>query len=161
MSFSSDNAAITNQLPNTINLPDLDNKELFVERLEAILKEITDSVNQKDGGLYTKDETASSQQYYNPDDPQEFRNVYRKVFDLIDLNGANVGASASLSYPHEMVGVSGSAMISANCTDSDGKMFTVVYPDVHINEDDLFFTNPVALELLQCDVVINAIKQAR
>lgn len=161
MSFSSDKAAITNQLPATINLPDIDDKDLFVEALEDILKGITDTVNQKDGGLYTLNETASSQQYYNSKDPQSFRNVYRKVFDFILLNGGNIGAGATVSFPHEMSSVSGSAMIYANCTAGDDTMFTLVYPDIYIDDTTIYFINPVALELTQCDIIINVLKQAR
>jgi hypothetical protein len=159
MSFSNDNPAITNQLPQTINLPDLDDKKLFVEKLEDILKEITDTVNQKDGGLYTLNETASSQQYYMPDDPQSFRNVYRKTFNLIALSGDDIAGSDTVSFEHGFNSIEGSAQIYANCTSSDGKYFTVLWPYVWLSDTDVNFVNPTTDILIQVDVVAQILKE--
>lgn len=158
MSFSSDNPAITNQLPQTINFPDMDDKELFVEYLEDKLKEISDTVNQKDGGLYTLEETASSQQYYDRDDPQCFKNVYRKVFDLIELTGDDIGPGDTVGFPHEFNSITGSAQIYANCSSNDGKYFTLVYPDVYLDDLNINFVNPTTDTLNQADVIANILK---
>lgn len=159
MSFSSDNPQITNQLPVTINLPQMDKKELFQERLDKLLKDISNTTNTKTGGLYTLNEFGSSEQYYTQGNPQKFRNVYRKTLDFVNLNGGNIGASASVSFVHGISSVAESAGIYAHCTTTDGRLFTVVYPDVYIDATTAFFTNPDAVALTQCDVVINVLKE--
>lgn len=158
MSFSSDNPLITNQLPQTINLPEIKQGDLFQERLEELLREISNSVNSKEGGLYSLVETGSSELFYTQGSPQRFRNVYRKVLDFIDLNGANIGAGAAVDFPHNIGGVFESAGIYAHCTATDGRRFTIVFPDVWIDGADAFIVNPIAVELTQCDVVINVLK---
>jgi hypothetical protein len=158
MSFSSDIPIITNQLQQTINLPEIKQGQLFQERLEELLREISNSVNSKEGGLYSLAETGSSELFYTQGNPQQFRNVYRKVLDFIDLNGANIGAGAAVNFPHNIVGVFESAGIYAHCTATDGRRFTVVFPDVWIDGTDAFIVNPIAVELTQCDVILNVLK---
>ena len=159
MSFSSDNPIITNQLPQTVNLPKMEEGELFQERLIKLLRDITNSVNSKEGGLYTLNETGSSERFYIQDNPQKFRNVYRKTLDFIDLNGANIGASASVNFAHGITGVQESAGIYAHCTATDGRRFTVVFPDVWIDATNAYFVNPIAVDLTQADVIINILKE--
>jgi hypothetical protein len=159
MSFSSDNSQITNQAEETINLPSLKDGELFQDRLTKLLRNITNTVNSKGGGLYSLEERGSSERYYKTDNPQQFRNVYRKVFDFVSLNGANIGASEALHFPHEITGAKESAMIYANCTASDERRFTAVFPDCWIDDSDVYFTNPVTVELLQCDLIVNILKE--
>lgn len=158
MSFSSNEPSITNQLPLTVNLPDIARGELFQDRLQDIIKEMTLVVNSKEGGLYSLQEKFSSQTYFTIGDPQTFRNVYRKVLDFVNLNSGNIGASATVSFVHGITGVDESAMIYANCTATDGRRFSVVFASVWITGTTAFFTNPIAVALTQCDVVINCLK---
>lgn len=160
MSFSSDKAILINQLPQTINLPEIKNQELFKDQLENLLRNITNNVNSKEGGLFSLAEQFSSQQYYIQGNPQKYRNVYRKVMDFIDENGGNIAGSASVSFAHGISGIQESAGISANCTATDGRRFTVVYPDVYVDSTTAYFTNPYTVALSQCDVIIQVLKES-
>ncbi len=85
MSFSSDPALLANQLPISLQLPNLDQPELFVEQVELFYKRIANSVNTKEGALYQLLETATFQQYfttYFADQRPNFRPVYRKTIDF-------------------------------------------------------------------------------
>lgn len=159
MSFSSDNSQIFNQSQLTINLPPVSNPELFNSVLTNLLRNMSNSLNSKEGGLYTLDEKGNSEQFYIQGNPQKFRNVYRKVLDFVQLNGANIGASASVNFPHNVNSMLESAGIYAHCTATDGRIFTVVFPDVWADSTDAYFVNPIAVELSQCDVVLNYLKE--
>ena len=160
MSFSSDQPQITNQLPQTINLPSIKDKpELFAERVEDLLRQISNSVNSKSGGLKSQAETGASKQFYKQDNPQQFRNVYNKTLDFVQLNGANIAASDSVNFAHNITSLEESAGIFAHCTAADGRRFTVVFPDVWADSTDAYFVNPIAVELSQCDVELNILKE--
>ena len=62
---SSDNAQITDQLPITVNLPDMENKDYFVEKIEGLFKDVADAVNAKDGGFNLLKERGTGSQFYN------------------------------------------------------------------------------------------------
>lgn len=159
MSFSSNDAGLINQIPQTINLPKISDPDLFQERLEDLLRNIANNSNGKTGGLYTLKENFSSEQYYRENDPNSFRNVYRKTIDFVQENGGSIGPSVSVSFPHGISQVEEAAMIYANCTATDGRRFTCVFPDVWIDGSDAHFVNPVAENLSQCDVVIGVLKE--
>lgn len=159
MSFSNDQPILINQLPITVNLPKVKESELFQVQLENLLRDISNNVNGKEGGLFSLQELYNSQQYYIQGNPQRFRNVYRKVMDFVEENGGNVGASASVSFAHGISSVEESAGIYANCTATDGRIFTVVYPDVYIDSTTAYFTNPYIVALSQVDVVIQILKE--
>jgi hypothetical protein len=103
MSSSSDNALITNQLPIAIDFPV--ERELFLEILTLTYKRIDNEVNSKTGGLHSKIEQFNSDQYYTAT-PFVFRNVYRKTFDIIELNGgANIAPGGVVNVAHNIVGI--------------------------------------------------------
>lgn len=160
MSFSSDNPQITNQLPVTIDLPTLDQKQLFQERLEKLLKDVSNTVNTKEGGLFTLNETGTSQQFYIQGNPQRFRNVYRKTLDFVNLNGGNIAGGAAVNFPHGISGIVENSMIYASCTTIDGRFFTVVFPNVYLDTTLAYFTNPLGVALTQCDVIANILKES-
>lgn len=159
MSFSNDQPILINQLPITVNLPKVREGELFQIQLENLLRDISNNVNGKEGGLFSLQELYNSQQYYIQGNPQRFRNVYRKVMDFVEENGGNIGASASVSFAHGISSVQESAGIYANCTATDGRRYTVVYPDVYIDSTTAYFTNPYTVALSQVDVVIQILKE--
>jgi hypothetical protein len=103
MSSSSDNALITNQLPISIEFPE--ERQLFLEILSLTYKRIANSVNTKTGGLHSKLEQFNSEQYYTSQ-PFVFRNVYRKTFDIIELNGnAPIATGTTVSVAHNITGI--------------------------------------------------------
>jgi hypothetical protein len=104
MSISSDPAALTNQLPISVEFPE--DKQKFLEIMSLTYKRIANTVNTKTGGLYSRVESYSSDQYYT-DTNFVFRNAYRKTFDIInDLNaGAPIAPGATVTAAHGIVGI--------------------------------------------------------
>jgi len=144
MAFSSDPAGVSNQIERTVNLPDIDNPVLFKDRLEDMMQKNANTINSKTGGLYNLSEILSFQQVFKTGDPQNFRSGYRKTFDLVNLNGGNIAAGATVNFPHGISSIGDPIMIYATCKATDGRRFTVVYPNVYLTTTDIFFTNPAA-----------------
>lgn len=88
MAFSSDPAVQSNQLPISLDIPS-DPKQLQ-ETLSLLFKNIINTVNTKEGGIYSLQENANFAQYYTLGNPNQFRNAYRTTFDLVSLNGGNI-----------------------------------------------------------------------
>lgn len=160
MSFSSDPSQISNQLPQTITLPDMENKEEFSGKLEDLLKDISQTATEKENGRYLLEEKGSSAMYFGKTDPNELRNVYRKTFDLLDLSGGTIDAGQTAQFPHEITGIEESAGIFAHCATTDGIYFTSVFPDIRLTDTTIIFTNPYTQALTQCVVVANYIKES-
>jgi hypothetical protein len=88
MTFSSDPALNTNQLPISL---DVDPEEKnFQSILLLYLRRVANAVNTKENGLFLLQETASFEQWYQIANPQQNRNGYRTTVDLVNLNGANI-----------------------------------------------------------------------
>jgi len=83
MSFSSDKPGLENQLPISIEIPQ-DYAE-FRHQFNTLYQRITASLNSKEGGLYVPDEKITNQQYFDENDPQKNKNVYRMVLDFGSL----------------------------------------------------------------------------
>lgn len=85
MSFSSDPALLSNQLPISVEFP----KEFqqFLPILDLLYKRIANSVNSKEGGLYSQEEVNAFMQYFTST-PNVFRPTYRKVIDFGALPNA-------------------------------------------------------------------------
>lgn len=157
MSFSSDDAQIANQIPQTINLPNIEDHN-FTDYIETIFRSIANSVNAKESGLNLLSEKISGSQFYNSDNEDQLRNVYRKIIDLVSLNGGSINASDTIQVPHEITNLCESAGILAHCTSVDGLFFTSAFPDVRLNRTSVVFTNPHTQALTQCDIVLNYLK---
>ena len=158
MSFSSDDAQVSNQLPQTVNLPDMEDKTNYTDTIEGLFKDVADTVNGKVGGLNTFKEKGTGKQYDDDDPEQQPRNVYRKRFDLVRLNNGSIDGSQTLEYPHEITNLKESAGIYAHCATVDGILFTATFPDVRLNRTSVLFTNPYSQSLEQCDVIANYLK---
>ncbi len=158
MSFSSDDAQITNQIPQTVNLPSMEDPQNFTDKIESLFRDIADTLNGKEGGLNILQEKGTGAQYYNKDNEEALRNVYRKTFDVVSLNGGSIDASDTVQFSHEITNLCESAGILANCTSVDGLFFTASFPDIRLNRTSVVFTNPHTEALTQCDVVANYLK---
>lgn len=95
MSFSSDTPLQSNQLEISIDFPRPDTED-FNNMLSLSYKRIVDSVNYKEGSLYTLKEIANFQRFFpntnvSSDGTFNFRNGYRTTFDFVKLNGGNIG----------------------------------------------------------------------
>ncbi len=144
MGFSFDEASLANQVVTTPNLPSVDEKKLFENRLEDILRIMAQVINTKEGGLYDLSEKLCFKQVFTINDPQRFRNVYRKSFDLVDLNGGNIAGGATVAFAHNIPTIQDAIMIYVSCVTTDPEYFTAVYPDVVLDATNINFTNPHA-----------------
>lgn len=142
MSFSSDNSSLINQLPLSVEFPR--EQEKFLQILTDIYKRIANSVNTKEGALYTLQEFFNSQQFFTPGNTQGFRNGYRKTLDLVQLNNGNIAGGVTVTFAHNIQGYKYSTLTYVSGTGTDGTGFTVVYPDAVINSTNISFTNPLA-----------------
>lgn len=140
MSFSSDQPLLVNQLPLSVDFPKDDEK--FLEILTETYKRIANCANSKTGGLYSKQEQFNSEQFFTAT-PNRFRNVYRKTFDLVELNGGNIAPAATVAFAHNITGLLYATLIYVSCTTAS-EFFTVVFPDAYMDPTNINFTNPSA-----------------
>lgn len=113
MTSISDPALLINQLPQTQEWP-LDPNQLR-EQLTLVYRRISNTVNSKEGGLFSSQEYFSNQQY-SLLDPSTFTNVYRKCFDMVDLNGGPIAPGATVSTPHNITGLTNGTHIYGSAT---------------------------------------------
>lgn len=158
MSFSSDIPLQSNQLPISIEFPSPDDIN-FNDILSLTYKRIASSVNTKEGAFYLLNENATFKQYFTRNNPQINRNVYRKTFDLIQLNGGNIGAGATIAFPHGITGLFNCAITYVGCTSTNPYYFSLMnYPTIYLDSVNINFTNPTALILTQADAVCEYLK---
>lgn len=93
MTFSSDNALNTNQLPISLDVNPEDKD--FDSTLILYLRRVANAVNTKTSGLFLLQENANFQQWYQVGNPQQNRNAYRLTVDLVALNGGNIPTGAT------------------------------------------------------------------
>ena len=144
MSSASNVPGIANQLISSTELPELQDEKLFVERLEKLLKDVSSIMNTKQGGLFTLQEILAFKQIFTITDPQNFRNVYRKSFDLVDLNGGNIAGGATVNFAHGITDLMDSVLIYVSCVTTNPEYFTSVYPYIWLDATNINFTNPHA-----------------
>lgn len=155
--FSNDEALISNALPISVDFEE--SEEDLIPTISLIYKRIANSVNGKESALYTVQEKGTFQLYFNIDNPMQFRNVYRKCFDMVNLNGGNIPAAGLVTFPHGITGLFESALIYANATNAAGQRFSFTYPNVYLDNTNVTVLNPDAANALtQCDVIANYLK---
>ena len=156
--FSSDQALISNALPISVDFED--SGDNLIPTISLIYKRIANSVNGKESALYSLAEISTFVQYFTVDNPQQFRNVYRKCFDMVDLNGGNIPVGAApIPFPHNINGLLESALIYANATSVAGRRFSFTEPYVYLDGTNVVVINPdPASALTQCDVIANYLK---
>jgi len=157
MSFTSDNPIQINQLPISVDF-NVEDPDQLKWLLEQNYKRTVSAVNTKEGAFYLLQELGNFKQWYTRNDPLRNRNVYRFVFDLVGLNGGNIGPGATVAFNHNISNLTNTALIYASCTSDVPEYFTVVYPDVRLNATQVVFTNPTANNLTQVDVVAEYLK---
>jgi hypothetical protein len=156
MGYSSDQPLVTNQLAISVDFPK--DTELLVTEITDTYKKIANVVNTKVGGLFNPSEVATYKLLASATPEQQNRNVYRKLFDLVDLNAGNIGAGATVAFPHNINGLVNTMVIYASCTSTDPIYFTVVYPDVYLDATNVNFTNPLGVALTQAIVIAEYVK---
>ena len=156
MSFSSDQPLLINQLPISIDLPK--DPEKFHETSELFMKRVSNVVNTKAGGLYSQQEFSNSELYQLVSSTTS-SNVYRKCFNLTQLNGGNIGAAVTVVFPHNITGLLFGTLIYAGCTATTGELFSVMgHPTIYLDAVNINFTNPTALILSNVFAVCEYLK---
>lgn len=97
MTFSSDSALNTNQLPISLDV-NPDEKD-YDSILQLYLRRIANAVNTKESGLFLLQENAAFEQWFNntvqvSSTQQYLRNAYRLTVDIILLNGGSIATQA-------------------------------------------------------------------
>lgn len=156
--FSQDQALINDSLPISVDFED--SGDQLIPTISLIYKRIANSVNAKESALYSLQEKGTFQLYFISTNPLRFRNVYRKCFDMVNLNaGVNIPAGGTVTFPHNITGLHQSALIYANATNTIGQRFSFMYPNVYLNSTNVVVVNPDAANALtQCDVIANYLK---
>ena len=93
MTFSSDNALNTNQLPVSLDVNPQESG--FQDILLLYLRRVANAVNTKESGLFLLQENAAFEQWFQSGNPQQNRNAYRITVDLVLLNGGNIPAGST------------------------------------------------------------------
>jgi hypothetical protein len=93
MTFSSDNALNTNQLPISLDINPEDKE--FNSILLLYLRRVANAVNTKESGLFLLLENAPFEQWYQIGNPQQNRNAYRLTIDLVFLNGGIIHSGST------------------------------------------------------------------
>ena len=157
MSSISNQPSQVNQLPIAVDVPK--DPAQLQEFLTLWLKRTNDAVNSKEGALYSLQEFINFNQYFTQKNPNQFRSVYRKVFDLVNLNGGNIPGNGAVSFPHGITGLFQSTLIYAGCTTTQPHYFsTMGNVNVYLDATNVNFTNPSAAPLTACMVVAEYLK---
>ena len=93
MTFSSDNALNTNQLPVSLDVNPEDKD--YDSILLLYLRRVANAVNTKESGLFLLQENATFEQWFQTGNPQQNRNAYRITADLVALKGGNIPTGAT------------------------------------------------------------------
>lgn len=152
MSISNDPAILINQLPVSLEMPkDFDQ---FREISSLLFKRIIDAVNKKEGSLYYLQEIGNFESFFTSGQPFVFRNGYRYIFDLIALNGGNIGGGASVTFPHGINGFLQGTLIYVTATATTGLSFTATYPYSSMDATNIYFTNPLPATALSSAIFV-------
>lgn len=148
MSSASDLALQVNQLPISVEMPS--DFSQFREIMSLLYKRIASSTNTKTGGVYDIGEFYNFNQFYTLSNPFDinskinvFRNTYRKTFDVVALNTANIPGGATVMFNHDIVGLKYSTLVYASCTSVANDFFSVMHPYADMNATQIVFTNPL------------------
>lgn len=118
MSFSNDNAQITNQIPTTIDFTG--DESIFKETLTSSFRKVANTVNSKTGGLYQPQELSNSEQFFTPSNPQKQRNVYRMTVDFGVLpNNTTKSVPHGINFTSEFT----LTRVYGASTDSDSQLY--------------------------------------
>lgn len=139
MSYSSDPALQTNQLPISIDLPE-DQKQLR-ETLTDSYKRTVDAMNYKIGGLFSLQEVADFERWFTVGKPGNTRNGYRKTFEL---------ETGNLTFSHGIQQLKVVTDYRAVVFTDDGFWKKVPYADVN-NVD-----RQISMRVSETEVIIEA-----
>lgn len=170
MTFSSDPALNTNQLPISLDVNPEDKE--FNSILLLYLRRIANAVNTKENGLFLLQETAPFEQWFQNGNPQQNRNAYRITADLVALNGGNIinqppNTPLSLSLntstqPMAIMGYMFPVQGFGGAVDTTGLSYFLNDPQVYVrfqaSTNTIIITNNSGNDLTWCVFVIEYLK---
>lgn len=145
MASNSDPALKINQLPVSIEIPA---GEPLQDILSLIYKRLARAVNTKEGSLFDLYERGNFQQYYTVGQPFVYRNVYRMVFDMVDLNGGSIAPGATVAFAHGITGITQTTDIYGSATNSTPRYLPLPYVSATT------LTNQIEIYLTATQVVL-------
>lgn len=149
MSASSNPPILVNQLPIAVEIPS--DPSQIQEILSLLYKRIANAVNAKEGSLYSLQEFGNFQLYFIPTNPNAFRNGYRKVFDMVSLNGGTaIAPGATVTFAHGISGITQTTRIYGSATNSDSPIKYIPLPYVSAT----LITSQVQIYLTPTNVVL-------
>jgi hypothetical protein len=166
MSFTSDSPSQINQLPVSVEFPRT--YEEFIPIITLLYKRISASVNAKEGSLFSLEEQGNFQQFFTTGSPFTFRNVYRKTFDMVNLNGGNIAAGATFTTPHNVSSINAATHIYGTATTSEATPKYVPIPyvtstganqiQIYATSTNLVLINGTTTALTQAYIVLEVVK---
>lgn len=148
MTFSSDNALNTNQLPISLDV-NPDDKD-FENILLLYLRRVANAVNTKESGLFLLQENACFEQWYQLNNPQQNRNAYRITADLVSLNGGNIPTGttslvlSSLTQPMNIKGYLYPVQGFGGAIDTSGLSYFLNDPSIYVRYNNS--TNTIIIQ---------------
>ena len=136
MTFSSNQALNTNQLPISLDV-DPEDKD-FQGILLLYLRRVANAVNTKERGLFLLQENANFEQWYQIGNPQQNRNAYRITADLVMLNGGNIPAGttnivlSSTTQPMNIMGYLYPVQGFGGAVDTTGLSYFLNDPSIYV-----------------------------
>jgi len=166
MTFSSDNALNTNQLPISLDVnPD---DEEFENILLLYLRRVANAVNTKTSGLFLLQENANFQQWFQIGNPQQNRSAYRLTSDLVALNAGNIpiGTTSivltSSTQPMAINGYLYPVQGFGGAKDTTGLSYFLNDPDIYVrynsSTNTIIIQNNTANALTWCVWVMEYLK---
>ncbi len=137
--FASDLPLVANQVPISLDFPSKqDELNLFVQML---FKRFANAINSKESGLYVPVENAAFISYFTPTDTQRLRNVYRKTFDMVKLNGGVIAPGSMLTFPHGITTIVTPTRIYGTATNTTPGYLPLPYVSLVATENIQIFLN--------------------
>lgn len=145
--FTYINPYVGNQLPESLDIPEdiKDQKEVQ----QYLYKRISSTVNTKEGALYAPEEVSTFQRFFTKNNPQIFRNTYRKLFDMVDLNaGVNIPAGGTVSFPHNLGSLTTPTRIYGTATSVTPTYLPLPYASATANKNIEIWFDAVNVNLI-------------
>lgn len=166
MTFSSDNALNTNQLPISLDV-NADDKD-FDNILLLYLRRVANAVNTKESGLFLLQENANFEQWFQNGNPQKNRNAYRITVDLASLHGGNIPTGttnivlSTSTQPMKINGYLFPVQGFGGAVDTTGISYFLNEPDVYVRYNNstntLIIVNNTGNALTWCVWVMEYLK---
>lgn len=154
-------------LPPEFDLPvELERFQDFISKRERLTASI---LNIKTNGNFNLVELLTAEQWFSVQtNPQKARYSFRKVFDMVALNGGNIGAGATATFAHGITGITIPSRIFGTATTTAPRYLPLPYASATANLNIEIYadaTNVTVINgagqpaLTQCYITLEYLKQ--